>query len=427
MYQRRLIVMYQNRAFTLLELLVAIGLISLLSVVFLLAIGSVRKATRQAQTVAELNAIEQGIRTYREVTGADYPDSRGDREDYPDYVYSPYSWGNDTLSVEETVLPLHIEGGIGGGQLTPSIPNDKHDPPFEVNPGLDDSVGAGDSPEDIQGGQGSGPWGYGGESGGGEFDPSDSIDGPGDPPNEGPTWRLPKQKVAGANLLVWALVGADLLGTPGCRDLNRDGVWWNDTHLYYGGLYALDTDYGHSPKSEPETGLLLPERVRYGPFINKKEIRIVNMLEYLSEFPDQDKDFYFTLAQLHLLDGFGHPILYYKARPNKPFMIGTADQPGIYDQRDNAQYTGTGLGGEPGLNLGAGPHHFLNPVSEPIHPDPSRTNLEDPRFDGTLARFIWNRQITVRNEPVNKDSYILISAGADALYGTDDDITNFDR
>ena len=35
--------------------------------------------------------------------------------------------------------------------------------------------------------------------------------------------------VSGAHLLYQALVGADGLGTPGFKDIDRDGTWWDDT------------------------------------------------------------------------------------------------------------------------------------------------------------------------------------------------------
>ena len=43
----------------------------------------------------------------------------------------------------------------------------------------------------------------------------------------------------GANLLVWALAGADLLGTPGFRDRNSNGTWYDESGPGPGGLYSL--------------------------------------------------------------------------------------------------------------------------------------------------------------------------------------------
>jgi len=79
-----------------------------------------------------------------------------------------------------------------------------------------------------------------------------------------------------------------------------------------------------------------------------------------------------------------------------------------------------------GINLGGGLNHQLTYYPESsVDPDPAVCNLNDSWFDKSFARFIWNRRIKARNEPVNKDSFLLISPGADALWGTEDDITNF--
>ena len=97
-------------------------------------------------------------------------------------------------------------------------------------------------------------------------------------------------------------------------------------------------------------------------------------------------------------------------------------------QVDNALYTGFGPR-DAGLDLGAGDTHPLRPYTTGGEPDISPSepgDLKAPEFDGTFARFIWDRRVTARTEPYNKDSYLLISAGPDALWGTQDDITNFD-
>ena len=80
------------------------------------------------------------------------------------------------------------------------------------------------------------------------------------------------------------------------------------------------------------------------------------------------------------------------------------------------------------MDLGAGKGHQLREADSPS-PNPSAAAgdvLGNADFDNSLARFILNHKVTARNEPVNKDSYLLISPGPDALWGTEDDITNFD-
>ena len=44
-----------------------------------------------------------------------------------------------------------------------------------------------------------------------------------------------------------------------------------------------------------------------------------------------------------------------------------------------------------------------------------------------MARYILDRSNRVRNTPVNRDSYLLITAGPDGIYGNEDDITNWKR
>lgn len=77
-----------------------------------------------------------------------------------------------------------------------------------------------------------------------------------------------------------------------------------------------------------------------------------------------------------------------------------------------------------GMDLGAGKLHPLRLGFSPS-PDPNADNLFN--MDPSFARSIWDQKVTARNVPVNKNSYILISPGEDALWGTDDDLTNFNQ
>jgi hypothetical protein len=53
--------------------------------------------------------------------------------------------------------------------------------------------------------------------------------------------------------------------------------------------------------------------------------------------------------------------------------------------------------------------------------------LTDNRFADSFARFIIDGGTQARPAPVKPDAYLLISAGPDARYGTDDDVTNWTR
>lgn len=97
------------------------------------------------------------------------------------------------------------------------------------------------------------------------------------------------------------------------------------------------------------------------------------------------------------------PILYYRADPKgKVHDPDRPDDPSnIYDYRDNLALVLLGVPGEPNA----------------MHP------LADPK------RFYLNTQsdkATTESRPFRADTFILISAGYDGLYGTGDDICNFD-
>jgi len=105
----------------------------------------------------------------------------------------------------------------------------------------------------------------------------------------------------------------------------------------------------------------------------------------------------------------GTPILYYRANTSSKYEVGVGfwDQQ-IYNMRDNTPL----VEALPSLKDGVTPH----PLGD------STNNYE------TWCNTIIDPQVkaaTGKDWPYNPDSYILISAGMDGLYGTGDDITNF--
>jgi len=104
----------------------------------------------------------------------------------------------------------------------------------------------------------------------------------------------------------------------------------------------------------------------------------------------------------------GTPILYYRANTSsKRLRENPLKGDGIYDFRDNSYLTGLGKIGDITTI-----HPWANPV------------------DGKELFYEYIRDPKVSNAsgidwPYRPDSYILISAGADGIYGTSDDITNF--
>jgi len=98
----------------------------------------------------------------------------------------------------------------------------------------------------------------------------------------------------------------------------------------------------------------------------------------------------------------GTPILYYKANTSGKSITN------IYEQSDNDAIVYI--------------KEMEDRAKHPGHPIPlnplagAYTNFRD---------YIKDPKITARDWPYRPDSYILISAGADGLYGTEDDIRNF--
>ena len=148
------------------------------------------------------------------------------------------------------------------------------------------------------------------------------------------------------------------------------------------------------------------------------------------------------------VDAFGVPLLYYRANQQvtAPFTTGTPGSGlvvGRYDQADNAYLTGSddNQGRYPVADggwdfSGAGDQFGGNTVAHALGVfgyDPSTPNkFPEPK---TFAEFFTDPTIFDRTVdsggnngriwPHRPDTYVLISAGVDTLYGTSDDITNF--
>lgn len=119
----------------------------------------------------------------------------------------------------------------------------------------------------------------------------------------------------------------------------------------------------------------------------------------------------------------GTPVLYYKANPaSKKFPRPGESKPGeldtyIYKIKDNAGLVDLGV-----FTIGStkaerdDTHHFDFSYTDPV------TGDTGPEI---FFNKISNPKVSAQRWPHNPDSYILISAGYDGIYGTDDDITNF--
>jgi type II secretory pathway pseudopilin PulG len=270
-------------------------------------------------------------------------------------------------------------------------------------------------------------------------DQRQTIANPQNPPDTPPAVR-----VAGAHLLVHAMIGADGLGTPGFRDVNHDakGLWSDDIHRKLdpapgrSGIYALYQTGEQAGKEK------FPRYGGAGYVDEKMKERVESLQNMLDEGkllrpPSPD----IALKEGMFMDPWDHPILYYKANATSLRMTGAQGKPGIFWQEDNGVITGSDgdIQKDDGLDFGQGTEGSCNGgkcyhnIAVAKVPDPPiqnynpQTILTDTQYDHSFFRFILDASVKARATPVQKDTYLLISAGSDARYGTDDDVLNWTR
>lgn len=211
----------------------------------------------------------------------------------------------------------------------------------------------------------------------GEYLPSRAIDDVGQP-------------YCGAMKLAEALVGRDLLGFHIKSEFRADGLDPNSGAALY--------------PDEPDANSL---KARVGPFLPPEWAnahRLVDIYGKGNTGPFREGLYVLCDMSEQKRSGgakTGMPILYHRANPT-----GTMHDPNdpdnpanIYNYRDNLAIVSLGVPGD----------------TNAAHP------LADPK------RFYLNteNEKVTRSRPHCEDSYILISAGWDGLYGTADDICNF--
>lgn len=234
-------------------------------------------------------------------------------------------------------------------------------------------------------------------------------------------------KIAGAHLLAHAMLGADLQGTPGFQDVDRDGYWWNDTHDDdEGGVYGINDDTGEELHTRYGGAGFVDEKMRRR-LKSLGELEEVGLILNLDTVPTPPRD------EPLFVDPWDMPILYYRANAASLRIVGDVGEPGIYWQADNAIITGADQGNyaSDGLDFGTGKiggsYHALFGAESPDPMTEHDVIAGDPTF--AFAEFIRDRTVAegLRLTPVRRDSYLLISAGPDFRYGTADDVTNWKR
>jgi type II secretory pathway pseudopilin PulG len=239
----------------------------------------------------------------------------------------------------------------------------------------------------------------------------------------------------GAMKLAEAMLGQDLLGYFRDTKFNADCLD-DDGDKYYeigtgGGPFIPPNKYDDNLSS------------RRSPYLQLENANAVKMKNLYSNTAISGSDFSSTpnIEEIYVLtdvytrvmsgeDGSkrGMPILYYKADPSGnvnpnedngyAYDTTAADERRIYKYEDNddlVKMDGTGA-----VPWTGNMKHYMS----------SDITAADPG-DGPLEDFYWrinNDNISINDgRPYRSDSYILISAGDDGLYGTRDDIMNFQK
>ena len=223
------------------------------------------------------------------------------------------------------------------------------------------------------------------------------------------------EEYCGAMKLAEAMVGQDLLGIHtdsllNCDDKNPLPPMWPD------GLYFDAT----APPDTTDPDYIRNLRVRKGPYVtieNARAHKITQLYPSVGDFSCNGPryflcDVYARITNRALDEGgdkkIGMPILYYKADVSKILHDYTRYQESIYDYEDNHKLVELGVPWDPAA----------------VHPLFQNTTGGQGELFYEITR---NKDIEVTPRPVLDEGYILISAGFDGLYGTDDDIYNFDN
>ena len=214
----------------------------------------------------------------------------------------------------------------------------------------------------------------------------------------------------GAMKLCEAMVGQDLLGVHENTIFRMDGTDGGTVNLY-------------PTFSDPLTATDRENlKARKGPYVPVERVTVCAMEELYSSVAPFDPcsvvlcDEYSRVRNLKTGKKVGMPILYYKADISKtyhdPEKMGQSQN--IYDSADNQALVDLPLPWDAAFN------HLM--ASSGTAPDGS--TADDEIFYGDEYG-IRDEKIASIPRPKNADSYILISAGFDGVYGTEDDVFNF--
>ncbi len=225
----------------------------------------------------------------------------------------------------------------------------------------------------------------------------------------------------GAMKLAEAMMGQDLLGFHPSSRFDKEGQ----------DAAGIDLYFNCNPPPTPPTPLYIENmRARKGPYLNLENANPYSLLDLYGAGnfdqlggPTCDPNFgivlcdeYKRIRNTRTGKRVGSPILYYKAdissTTHDDTSVPTA-RLSIYNCQDNQELIDLGIA----WDLASG---FVHPMADGgTDPDGNPAEWE------IFYRMTRDEKIDVTPRPKMVDSYILISAGYDGLYGTRDDIFNF--
>ena len=219
------------------------------------------------------------------------------------------------------------------------------------------------------------------------YPPSDALDEDGKP-------------YCGAMKLSEAMMGRDLMGFHPDSVFRSDGTSSKGKILYPESNSGLEEAYQDSLKARKRPNLPLGNADAYtlADLYGKDNTGSFDPNNYVI------CDACRQITHTGTGEKIGMPILYYKADISKTAHdVNNPNNPeNIYDYRDNQALLALGVPGKPGQK-------------HPLY--------ENPKIFYEITR---NDKIAGSSRPYRADTYILLSVGPDGLYGTKDDITNFD-
>jgi type II secretory pathway pseudopilin PulG len=238
------------------------------------------------------------------------------------------------------------------------------------------------------------------------------------PPSNWPDFIPPPPRFdyCGAQKLAEALLGWDLMGFHPDSDFRADG--WNDAGFF---VYDTNNPVFFGQRRGPYLELATANAFRLGNIPPNKP-GLFNDTKILKGDTFVICDV-FGVRRLTLASGetvkAGTPILYYKANTSSKNIDVFPLNDRIYDARNNQRLleleslTKDGTLGEP------------HPLAVEVASDYPVFYNDRYDYGIGIGYGIRDPKVTAKPWPHRPDSYILISAGADGLYGTSDDIRNF--